>query len=111
VPPLGDAVAATYSSSGGSMTVACLGDAIALVSARPNDGYRMVVDDDGPDWVFVRFDQGRDGHDGLAAWCRDGAPTDRDDRWGGERDGDGDGGGDWGHDRDDDGWSGGRGGR
>jgi hypothetical protein len=103
VPPLGEVAAETYSSEGGSMTVACFGDAMVLVSARPNDGYRFVVQEDGPEWVFVRFENDeRDDRDGLAAWCRDGAPTaDRDHR--------GPGGGDGDHDGDDwsgDGWSG-----
>ena len=103
VAPLGDVAAETYSSDGGSMTVACFGDAMVLVSARPNDGYRFVVQEDGPEWVFVRFENDdRDDRDGLAAWCRDGVPTaDHDHRgpgWGGS-DGDGD---DWSGD----GWSG-----
>jgi hypothetical protein len=68
---------------------------MALLSARSNDGYRFVVDDDGPDRVAVRFesDEASDGGDdeGLVAWCRDGEPTDagRDGRGpGGHRGGD-----------------------
>jgi hypothetical protein len=63
------------------MTVGCIGETIALVSAWPNDGYRLVVVDDGPDRVHVKFEGDDDGAGGaLAAVCRDGAPVDHDDR-------------------------------
>jgi hypothetical protein len=114
VPPLAGAVAATYSSAGGTITVACLGDVIALASARPNDGYRLLVLAEGPEWVQVRFAaDGADHGDELAAGCWNGEPfpagddprsgpgrdghggSDRDGRSGsGSRDGWGDGSGD-----------------
>jgi hypothetical protein len=73
-PPLGDARAQTYWSRGGAVTVGCLGATIALVSAWSNDGFRFVVEQDGPELVQVRFEADGD-RDGLLAGCRDGGPV------------------------------------
>jgi hypothetical protein len=81
-PPL-DAVASTFWSRGGSVTVRCSGDVIALASTVPHDGYRFVVTADGPAFVEVRFDGGPAPHS-VAAACDDGVPVEA--RGGGHRD-------------------------
>jgi hypothetical protein len=90
-PLLAGALTATFSVEGGTMTVACLGDQIALVSARSNDGYRFVVHDEHGDRVSVRFarDGGdRDRADELESVCFRGEPVladGQDPRWGRDR--------------------------
>jgi hypothetical protein len=83
-PVLADAIGGTFSADGGTMTVACLGESIALVSARPNDGFRLVVEDQGSARVHVRFERDGRGDGELAAVCRRGEPVlregSRDDR-------------------------------
>ena len=80
IPPLDDAEFATFGSRGGTVTVACLDDAIALVSSWPNDGYQMVVDDPGPDRIRVLFSAG-DGadRDEVESRCVEGRPMSRSD--------------------------------
>ena len=67
-------VTATYSARGGVATVACQGPAIRLVSARPVDGYRLEVRDDGPERVVVVFLSDTD-RSGVGATCVEGAPA------------------------------------
>ena len=78
----------TYAGPGGQITVACDGQQIRLVSAAPNDGYRLIVDDPGPDRVDVTFANqdnqdgasAQNGHDGsdprdeISASCEGGQP-------------------------------------
>jgi hypothetical protein len=77
-PLLAAALTATFSVEGGTITVACLGDQIALVSARSNDGYRFVVHDEHGDRVSVRFARDgsdRDRADELESVCFRGEPV------------------------------------
>jgi hypothetical protein len=90
-PLLAGALTATFSVEGGTITVACLGDQIALVSARSNDGYRFVVLDERGDRVSVRFARDgsdRDRADELESVCLRGEPVladGQDPRWGRDR--------------------------
>jgi hypothetical protein len=94
LPLLGGAVSAMFSVDGGTMTVACLGDQIALVSARPNDGYQLVVYVENTERVGVGFTRdGSDYRDQLESECSSGEPVlatghdPRRDGDGGDRDG------------------------
>ncbi len=62
----------TFGSPAGVVTVECRGDAIRLVSARPNDGYRLDVIESGPERVVVVFSsQAERRKEGY--FCRDGS--------------------------------------
>lgn len=65
---------ATYNTKGGSITVACDGDAVGLVSAAPADGYQVVVDKAGPDRVDVSF-RGEEDGSRILAHCEEGTPV------------------------------------
>ena len=66
----------TWQGAAGSVTVQCVGSRISLVSATPNDGWRVEVDERGPAEVEVEFKTG--GEDErevkVRARCVGGAP-------------------------------------
>lgn len=72
-----DTATATFSNRGGVITVRCDGDAITLVGARPNDGYRLAVREDGPERVIVDFVSPQETTH-LGAICMDGRPVAKD---------------------------------
>jgi hypothetical protein len=72
-PPVPLPPAATFAAGGGVIAVACIGDDVTLLSARPVDGFRVHVHDDGPEQVHVSFEGGSD-HE-IAAACPQGAPA------------------------------------
>jgi hypothetical protein len=63
----------TTSVRGGIATVSCTGDAISLVSAHPNDGYKLTIDKSGPEHVELTFTGSRERIE-LRARCSDGRP-------------------------------------
>jgi hypothetical protein len=68
-------VGATFSSSGGTVTVACQGSTISLISASPADGYTLAVRSSGPQFVDVDFNAQPSGS-AVRAFCnRNGQPT------------------------------------
>ena len=69
-----DSSAVTFTAPGGVVVVTCQGDAIALISARPTDGYRMEIKDAGPSRVEVEFSSSRD-QSRIEAVCVGGVPT------------------------------------
>lgn len=72
-----DTASATFSNRGGVITVRCGGNAITLVGARPNDGYRLAVREDGPERVIVEF-VSRQETTHLGAICVEGRPVAKD---------------------------------
>ncbi len=67
-------LAATFSTSGGTVTVSCQGSTISLVSASPADGYALVVRSSGPGFVDVDF-TGQPNGSSVRATCMNGAPV------------------------------------
>lgn len=67
----------TWQGVGGSLVAQCRGDAVSLVSAQPDAGYAVEVEDEGPGVVAVEF-EGREDDEGrkvkVEAVCVDGAP-------------------------------------
>jgi hypothetical protein len=86
-------VPVTFTARGGIVTVECDRSAIRLLSARPDDGYRLRVGSGGPDHVDVAFVSDQDGTR-VEVVCRDGNAVPRfsplDVRDGDRRDGGGD---------------------
>jgi hypothetical protein len=78
--PLPPTPSATFATRGGVVAVACDGEGVALLSARPDNGFQYQVRDAGPERVVVTFES--DGTDDakLAAACPAGTPTLVDDR-------------------------------
>jgi len=76
------AVRATFSTRGGTVTVSCTGSAISLVSATPQDGYRLNRDDE-EGMLDISFTSGYaegeqdDESVELHLGCQDGAPVSR----------------------------------
>ena len=66
--------AQTFSDPGGTATVRCSAGGIELVSASPADGYRGVVEADGPTRVAIVF-LGRSWSYEIDARCADGRPV------------------------------------
>ncbi len=64
----------TFSSLGGVVTASCTGTTAALVSASPQPGYRVEVDDNGPARVRVRFESGARTSD-VRVTCPAGQPV------------------------------------
>lgn len=57
-PPKGEQkVERTWVGSGGRVTASCRGEQVALESASPSNGWRVEVDERGPDRVEVTFEQ------------------------------------------------------
>lgn len=75
---------ATWRGTGGSVTVVCHGQSISLESAQPDTGFRVEVEDRGPEEIHVKFrgqgDEGRETE--MQARCQGGVPAfqDRTDR-------------------------------
>ncbi len=76
-------VTRTWQGGAGSVSVRCLGTRISLESASPGDGWRLEVEQRGPEEVKVQFERGEtDGEDSggeeregeLKARCRGGEP-------------------------------------
>jgi len=68
-------VGATFSTSGGTVTVSCQGSTISLISASPADGYTLAVRSSGPQFVDVDFN-GQPSGSAVRAFCnRNGQPT------------------------------------
>lgn len=67
---------ATFAGQGGVISVTCRSQQITLDSAHPNDGYRLIVHEDGPERVLVAF-SGESHRETLGAMCRDGSPVGR----------------------------------
>jgi hypothetical protein len=66
----------TWHGAAGYVTVACDDGAASLPSAGPNPGWRIEIDDTGPDEVRVEFEVGDgDGRVRVEAVCRTGAPV------------------------------------
>ena len=66
---------ATFTTSGGSVTVSCEGSTISLVSASPADGYTLDVGSSGPTFVDVEFHAGASEGPEVHATCKNGQPT------------------------------------
>lgn len=62
-----------YSSIGGSVTVTCQGDNVALSGAVPASGYTAEVEESGPDRVRVEF-KGSDAESEIRVECDNGVP-------------------------------------
>ena len=67
-------VPATFFTIGGTVTVACLGSTISLVSASPAQGYALAVHNAGPNAVDVAFD-GQTQSSFVHAFCLNGRPA------------------------------------
>ena len=67
-------VNATFSISGGTVTVSCQGSTISLVSASPSNGYTLSVRNSGPIDVDVDFN-GQPNGSAVQATCRNGQPV------------------------------------
>lgn len=67
-------VPATFSERGGVVAVTCTGAEIRLDSARPEPGFRLRVDETGPERVVVNFGTDREFRRLVAACGPDGAP-------------------------------------
>jgi hypothetical protein len=60
----------------GSVRVACTGDTIRLVTSSPNPGFRVELDETGPDKVRVEFENTDDERNTrVEATCDSGVPT------------------------------------
>lgn len=76
-PPDQQPVRRTWQGQGGLVTVECRGSSASLVSAIPDSGFGVEVDDRGPDRVEVEF-EGRgeiDARSRIRSSCVGGAPT------------------------------------
>lgn len=71
----------SWSGEAGTVTAACTGSAISLVSAVPSGGYRVHVEGSGTRVLEIEFESsaGEDHEAHLKAWCADGTPTFRTD--------------------------------
>jgi hypothetical protein len=64
----------SFGSAGGTITVRCTGNSIALVSAAPQSGYTTVVSERGPDEVDVDFTSSSHEYS-MQAVCQNGVPA------------------------------------
>ena len=72
-PPAATAVTEAYNLTGGVVTVRYRGSTVTLVSATPNSGFGVEVNDGGPSKVDVRF-RAEEHESRLVTRVRDGAP-------------------------------------
>ena len=68
-------MSATFTDSGGAVTVTCLGTAISLTTAAPFNGYSLDVQDSGPAEVVVAFTGHGHTHTIRARCSTDGQPV------------------------------------
>ncbi|MBU4186594.1 MAG: hypothetical protein L6256_03420 [Propionicimonas sp.] len=71
---------ASWSGSPGKVTASCKGSAVSLVSAIPNDGYKVQTEREGTKLLEVEFEktgsgEDEDGEVHLKISCTDGAPV------------------------------------
>lgn len=64
----------SFNTNGGVVTMSCNGDAASLVSATPNQGYTVAVDNPGPDGIEVTFRSSSD-DETFHGQCVAGRPT------------------------------------
>ena len=66
--------AKSFGSPGGTVTVRCTGDSVALVAATPQSGYTTFLEETGPDEIDVSFASSSHEYD-MQVQCQGGIPA------------------------------------